>query len=164
MTAAKDTSANEVETLIFKAARGGGLPLGYAEDLAAAARYLNLNDLTKCPCSGDMSDVAAIQTALDFVVAGDGPQTVKGDEALITAFVASAEAMWDRTLVWTATTTGAVFERFETTPPDLKNLLGRRMIAPTLTAHLTEMAEKLLVPETETSRLSGAGAGLADND
>ena len=164
MTALQDMSANEVETLILKAARGGGLPLGCAEDLAVAARYLDLNGLSKCPCSGDPSDVALIGSALDFVMAGDGPRSVTGDAAVIAAFVACAQAAWGRTLIWTPTTTGAVFEAFDMTPPDLQPARGRRTIPSVLAAHLTEMAEKLLVPESETSRRSGAGVGFADND
>ncbi|MFC6583621.1 hypothetical protein [Sulfitobacter aestuariivivens] len=32
------------------------------------------------------------------------------------------------------------------------------------TAHLSELAARILVPESEASRLAGAGAGLTDND
>jgi len=159
-----DVSANEVETLIVKAARGGGLPLGCAEDLATAARYLDLAALGKCPCSGDPPMAMAIQTALDFVMAGEGPKTVRADAALITAFVAAAQTAWQKHLIWTSTDTGAVFERFEERAPEHQPPLGRRAIPADLAAHLKDMASKLLVPESEASRLGGAGAGLTDND
>ena len=157
-------SANEVETLVLKAARGGGLPLGCAEDLAAAARYLDLDALTRCPCSGEDPDVIAVQTALDFVMAGEGPQTVEGDRVLIHAYVLAAQTAWGKRLVWSETETGAIFERFDDTPVPPAQPLGRRTLSPDLAAHLSELAARLLVPETDASRLAGAGAGLTDND
>lgn len=164
MTTGKDISANEFETLVFKAARGGGLPLGHAEDLAAAARFLDADGLTRCPCSGDHPAAITIQTALDFVLAGEGPQTVEGDAALINAYVAAAQTVWKRRLNWTQTQTGARFDAFENTPSDPAQTIGRRVISADLAAHLSDMASKLLVPETQASREAGAGAGLTDND
>ena len=149
-------SANEVETLVLKAARGGGLPLGCAEDLAAAARYLDLDGLTRCPCSGEDPDVIAVQTALDFVM--------EGDRVLIHAYVLAAQTAWGKRLVWSETETGAIFERFDDTPVPPAQPLGRRTLSPDLAAHLSELAARLLVPETDASRLAGAGAGLTDND
>ncbi|MCF2872401.1 DUF3726 domain-containing protein [Octadecabacter sp. G9-8] len=160
----KTMSSNEVETLVFKAARGGGLPLGYAEDLATATQYLDLESLTRCPCSGARPDAIAIQTALDFVMAGDAPQTVGADAGLIQAYVAAAQRCWQKRLIWNATATGAVFEKFEDSSPDMSMKQGRRSVQPDLAKHLSEMAAKLLVPETDASRAAGAGAGLTDND
>jgi hypothetical protein len=159
-----DISANEVETLVYKAARGGGIALGCAEDIAMAARYMDLDQLTQCPCRGDDPVCVSIQTALDFVVAGEGPQTVEGDGALIASYVAAAQVAWQQRLIWTSSKAGATFERFEKMPPKQSSAKGRRAIKPELSAHLAEMAAKLLVPETEASRAAGAGAGMTDND
>lgn len=160
----QDTSANEVETLVLKAARGGGLALGYAEDLAAAVRFLDLDTLTKCPCAGERSDVAVVQCALDRVVSGEGAQKVDADLALIVAMIAASEIAWGKRLIWSETATGAVFERFDDGPADLPTAFGRRAVSDALGDHLRAMAAKLLVPETDASRAAGAGAGLSDND
>lgn len=159
-----DLSSNEVEMLILKAARGGGMALGYAEDLAATAPFLDLDSLGGCPCAREVSGVARVQTALDLVLAGEVPQTIEADGALISAMVTAAQIAWQKRLIWCATATGAVFERFEEGPFEVPEPQGRRALPPTLEGHLRDMAAKLLVPETEASRSAGAGAGLTDND
>lgn len=163
MTEGVEYSANEIETLVLKAARGGGLPLGLAEDLALAAGYLDFDKLALCPCHSG-GDAYAIPRALDLLMAGQGPQTVQADAASIAAYVVLAQHQTGQTLVWTATSSGAVFERFEPRDPVAIAPLGRRILPDSLNAHLIEMASKNLVPETESSRLAGAGAGLTDND
>ncbi len=163
MTDRFEKSANEIEALVFKAARGGGLPLGLAEDLAMATAFLDLDQLANCPCQKGAA-ATAIPTALDFVAAGEGPQSVVADRATIDAYVASVEHQTQQTLVWDVTATGAVFQRFEPTIPASHPPEGRRVLPTVLNDHLTEMAAKTLVPETESSRIGGAGAGLTDND
>ena len=155
-------SGNEIEALILKAARGGGMPLGYAEDLSTAAAFLDLGALTSCPFESGAA--AAIPAALDRVLAGAGPQLVEADRALIVAYVTSAQRVYEKTLVWSETTNGAEFSRFEETATDANQPLGRRAIPDALAAHLKDLAAKILVPETEASRQAGAGAGLTDND
>ena len=157
-----DYSANEIEGLVLKAARGGGMPTGLGEDLASATAFLDLDKLSQCPCSGGAS--AALPTAIDLVIAGQGPQTVTADHALIEAYVAAVEVQTGQTLAWQRTDRGAVIERFDRAAPIDHAPLGRRGIPDALLAHLKDMGAKMLVPETEESRLAGAGAGLTDND
>ena len=163
MTDRLEKSANEIEALVLKAARGGGLSLGLAEDLAMATAFLDLDQLAICPCHKDGA-ATVIPTALDLVAAGEGPQTVVADRATLDAYVASIEHQTGQNLVWNATQKGAVFQRFEPTKPAALAPKGRRVIPATLNEHLTDMAAKTLVPETENSRIGGAGAGLTDND
>ncbi len=157
-----ELSANEIEALVLKAARGGGLPLGLAEDLAAAVAYLDLAALRVCPC--DSGAAAAIPTALDRVAAGEGAQTVVADHDMIEAYVASIEQQTGRTLIREKTDAGGVFVAFTPEAPAFCATRGRRAVPQALLDHLTEMAAKTLVPETECSRIAGAGAGLTDND
>lgn len=164
MTNADELSANEIEALVLKAARGGGLPLGHCEDLAAVSRFLDLDALSECPCSGEAPFAITLQSALDLLAAGSAPQEVHGDSALIAAYVEAAQSVMQKRLIWTTTSTGAVFQRFEAVMPAKPQSKGRRALPPTLALHLTEMAAKLQVPETDASRQAGAGAGLTDND
>ena len=158
-----DYSANEIEGLVLKAARGGGMPTGLGEDLAAASAFLDLDRLTQCPCSGGAA-IAALPSAIDLVIAGQGPQTVVADHTLIEAYVAAFECQVGQTVIWTETDNGGVIERIDPTAPQEKPPLGRRQIPDALLAHLKDMGTKMLVPETDESRLAGAGAGLTDND
>ncbi|MBU2994640.1 DUF3726 domain-containing protein [Octadecabacter sp. 1_MG-2023] len=157
-----ELSANEIATLFLKAARGGSVPLGYCEDLAAAAAYLDLDALTRCP----ILDSAAVNlpTALDLVLAGRGPREVVTEDAMIKAYVALYETRLAKTVHWQANETGAVFEKFHHALPVAHAPLGRRAMPSELMKHLEGLAGKTLVPETETSRAGGAGAGLTDND
>lgn len=164
MTAGIEKSANEIETLVLKAARGGGLALGLAEDLAAAAAYLDLDDLTTCPCTGDRPAAHQISTALDLVAAGAGPQVVVADRALIIAYVTAFEAQMRQRVEWSAQDNGAVFHAVVPATSTSPKRSGRRNISTGSATHLADMAAKLLVPETDASRRAGAGAGLTDND
>lgn len=153
-------SANEIEALVLKAARGGGLPLGHAEDLAAAVAYLDLETLTSCPChSGAAMD---IPKAIDAVLAGESAQPVDADAPLVAAYCAAVHRQTGQAVASRETSAGVVIERVA--EAEAVQPLGRRIIAQALGDHLADMAAKTLVPESEASRLAGAGAGLTDND
>lgn len=156
-----EKSANEIEGLVLKAARGGGLPLGHAEDLASAAAYLDLDGLTECPVKTGAA--LALPLALDAIMLGKGPQEVPCEAVVMTAYAKAAEAVMGRTLKWQETRDGVVIEAF-TAPCGAPDPLGRRDVPEALLTHLEELAAKTLVPETEASREAGAGAGLTDND
>ncbi len=159
-----ELSENEIETSVLKAARGGGLPLGHAEDLAAASRYMDMEALRCCPCSGDHVAAMDVPFALDRVAVGQGPVRVVGDVSVIKAYVAAIEAAIGTSLIWETTKTGAVFHEFRGEAPSEHVTLGRRFLPDAVLEHLKEMAAKTLVPETDASRAAGAGAGLTDND
>lgn len=155
-----EMSANEAETLVLKAARGGGLPAGLAEDLALAAGFTDLGSLSRCPC--DSGAAQAIPSAIDMVLAGSGPQSVDADAALVAGYVA-ARALQTDIQVSCTVQDNAVIIQARGGPPHLPRL-GRRTLSQSIAAHLHDMAAKTLVPETESSRIAGAGAGLTDND
>lgn len=154
-------TGNEIEVLFLKAARGGGLPLGAAEDLCAAARYLDLNAVRCCPVECGLA--LAVPAALDQVIAGHGPQEVSGDAAVIAAFLAAAEAAYGRAITVEPAPDGVVIHGLAEAKA-AEPALSRREVPEALLTHLEEMAARLLVPETDASRAAGAGAGLTDND
>ncbi|WP_375281204.1 DUF3726 domain-containing protein [Pseudooctadecabacter sp.] len=155
-----EMSANEVEMLVLKAARGGGCPVGLAEDLAAAVAYVDLNALQVCPC--DSGAVRAIPAALDAVVADGQAQTVVAELALVQGYVAALAGQVGLTVE--GAETGQVTVQPMSGTGDAPSALGRRILRADLLAHLQDMAARTLVPETESSRAAGAGAGLTDND
>jgi len=163
MSDANEYSANEIAALVLKAARGGDIPLGHAEDLARATKFLDFDQLKDCPCSGPDPAAVFVPIALDLVAADQGAQVVKGDAVAIEAMVALYETHVGRKLVWAALPDGARFERFEEGTV-AHSVMGRRHVPEPLMSHLIEMAAKTYVPETEESRALGAGAGLTDND
>ena len=129
----------------------------------AAAAYLDVNRLTRCPCSGAAIAALDIPQAIDRLQTGAVPQTVVAEPTLVAAYAAALQAQTGLGLVWSAQGDTAVLERVvpegQGTAP-----LGRRSLRADLLDHLTEQAAHLLVPETEASRAAGAGAGLTDND
>ena len=155
-----EMSANEVEMLVLKAARGGGCPMGLAEDLAAAVAYVDLNALQVCPC--DSGAVRAVPAALDDVLADGQAQTVAAERSLVQAYVAALAGQTG--LAVEGGEVGPVTVRPVSGTGDAPAALGRRILRADLLAHLQDMAARTLVPETESSRAAGAGAGLTDND
>ncbi|MEL6958583.1 MAG: DUF3726 domain-containing protein [Pseudomonadota bacterium] len=158
-----ELSANEIAMLLLKAARGGDMPVGAAEDLAEVARYLRLDDIKICPGRGADPALVFVPVALDAVAAGQGPREVTADAAIIRAYIAYYEVQLRKRLIWSETRDGAIFSHFEDGPV-AHSVLGRRSMPEALHAHLTELAKNTLVPETDASRQAGAGAGLTDND
>ena len=169
-------SINEVAGTVLKAARGAGIPLGQAEDMARVAGYL-------VGIKGDVSVVTAAlreppiaaQTkweANSLTVSGSvamiapvicdafrmGYETVTFSDPQHSAYIAAALAVEDVPLWWE----GRTVKR------------GDCEILPTKPGPVTvpradwdiwlALAAKTYVPESETSRLAGAGAGLTDND
>lgn len=159
----KVLSANEIETLVLKAVRGGGVPLGHAEDLASAARFLDLDSLEHCPCRGPDAPVMALPRALDKVRIGDVPQVVEAGPALAAAYFAAFEDVTGQAVAWHEDGAHVVMTGMKDTdgPP---SPLGRRSVPDDIFQHLTDQAALTLVPESEASRAVGAGAGLNDND
>ena len=169
-------SINEVQGTALKAARGAGLPLGQAEDLSRVAAYL-------VGIGGDAGVVtAALQEPVTGVQASwdaDGV-SVNGSAAMIapvicdafrmgyasvtfddlrhSSYIGAALAVAGVPLWWDGCTIGR----------------GDSEILPAKPGPVTvpqpdwdiwlALASRTYVPETETSRRDGAGAGLTDND
>lgn len=168
---------NEVGGMAVKAARGAGIPLGQAEDLGRIAIYL----------AGTSGDVRAITQALQEplnapdVQWGSGQITIHAGAAVLIApivrdafvmgcdhatladaahapFVAATMAEAGIALKWN----GRTLARSDTTvvPAACKPVT----IARADWDIWASLAAQTYVPESDASRLAGAGAGLNDND
>lgn len=168
---------NEVEGMVLKAARGAGIPLGQAEDLGRVASYL----------AATSGDIVPITNALGEPLApidvqwGDGEITVlAGSAALIGPIVRDAFEMGCTTatldnmahapLIGAFLATGGFAQKWAGHVVSLSDtsVLKPRCQPVTIPAEDWEiwnnLAAKTYVPESENSRLAGAGAGLTDND
>ncbi len=169
-------SLNEVQSTVLKAARGAGLPLGQAEDLARVASYL----------MGIRGEAAVITRALQEPVTEvqarwqDSHVTLSGSAAMIapvicdafrmgydsvtfakadhSAYIGAAMAVQGVPLWWE----GCTIRRGDS------EVLPAKPGPVTVPAQDWDvwmgLAAKTYVPESETSRSTGAGAGLTDND
>lgn len=168
---------NEIGGMVQKAARGAGIPLGQAEDLGRVAIYM-------ASTSGDISAVTAAleepPATVDMNWANDAVTITSGHAALIGPIIRDAFAMGYDTAVLAdlrhAPLVGAfmaecgvalrwdgrVLTRSDTT------VLGLRCTPVDIPAPdwaiWSAHAAKTYVPDSEASRLAGAGAGLTDND
>lgn len=168
---------NEVGGMALKAARGAGISLGQAEDLARTAVYL----------AGTSGDVRSITDALQEptvaadVTWGDDTITINtGSAAVIGPIIRDAFAMGYNSatladlaqapliaavlaengvsLTWDGTT----LARSDTT---VIKLTCKAVVIPAADWTIwRDLAAKTYVPESDASRLAGAGAGLTDND
>mgnify|MGYP003671875603 FL=1 len=167
-------SLNEVQGMVLKAARGAGVPLGHCEDISAAMPdYIALG--------GDMSAlVAALQrphepwtdsggtvmagpTAIDLARAGQGAQRInRADLPLLLLALVSRANRFGAGLICDVQGDCVVIAAGQGASVDLP--AGPVDIDGGAWAGLAALAALTLVPETETSRAAGAGAGLTDND
>jgi len=173
-------SYNEIVAMAVKAARGAGIPLGHAEDFGPALAYVvsqdpaNARNAVACleagpaplECAVDtgemtitcISAIMAAPVAIDALVAGVHRVVVKGCTTpdLLAAYCAlaggCAAQMGD---VITLTPAKVPAETITAGPVDVDAEIWKALNA---------FAKKTYVPATEASRLSGAGAGLTDND
>jgi hypothetical protein len=154
-------SANQIVATTLKAARGAGFPMAQAECFAAAtAQHLIQNrsedDLSQALIHTDDSPILSLPALLDEVCVS-GSQTLQNPNlpSLVQSYVETAafEAQCIR-----AGQTILIKHLSDRTP------VARVEMSPTLWAHLNKLAAKTYVPASEASRISGAGAGLSDND
>ncbi|WP_375265704.1 DUF3726 domain-containing protein [Planktotalea sp.] len=144
-------SANEISSMVLKAARGAGLPLGCAEELARAAPLLSSTGNLPCvlealgrPCEAPILDQGVVR-------GGHPVQAVIAWQDLSAAGVSvKLECNVDAALLDAMCSPKKVVGPFE--------------VDESLWSTFAQYAAKMLVPESEASRLAGAGAGLSDND
>lgn len=163
-------SANEVMNLAAKAARGAGIPPAQAMMFGRAvvchlARGRDARTLQTALEAAPDGPILTIPLALSrFVETSEGdtatgqmPLCADGDLMLSYAqsqpFAATAKVR-DDALDLTLTLTA----------PNTFNPGPRITLPDDLAGHMQTLAARILVPESEASRLSGAGAGLTDND
>ena len=159
-------SVNEVTGLAVKAARGAGAPPAQAAQFGAAA-VVHL-------CAG--RDVQTLDAALDAVPAGPIMEY-----PLALARIAEAQKEGIAKGAFEVDTAGLAQSYVEALPcqasltidhvlhldlnrPAERRQLPRIELPDEIYARWSALAAKLLVPESDASRISGAGAGLTDND
>lgn len=179
-------SLNEVAALVLKAARGAGLPLGHAEDIAAAAPLL----AAAAPQDLDQL-VVALAPPHDKVTLPEGdpilllsPRVAMAGPLILDRLMVEGGSACLRTpdapalmiaLARAAVPAGHIAMRAEGTdlhltaapdqpPSEPPAPTGPVPIPTHIRTSLERLAALTLVPESETSRRSGAGAGLSDND
>ncbi|WP_377507928.1 DUF3726 domain-containing protein [Octadecabacter sp. R77987] len=168
-------SLNEVQGLVLKAARGAGVPLGHAEDIAAAMPdYIALGGdmgalaaALDCPhtawTDGHGCAVMAGPTAIDLVRAGQGEQRINGaDLPLLFVGLVSMANRFGAGLACDVQDDCVVIAVGQGATVTLA--IGPVTVEGAAWAALMKLAARTFVPETETSRAAGAGAGLTDND
>lgn len=162
-------SANEVMGLAAKAARGGGAPPEQASAFGRAALcHLHAGrDLAYLKRALDALPKGPI---LDFSVAfarvvESGTAPARGQIEAST-WLPLAQSYADALpYAVTVTVMGEVLDIIaDVEKPKAKSALGRFVLPDTLLNQMNGLAARLLVPESDASRLSGAGAGLTDND
>ena len=165
-----NTSWNEVSALAAKAARGAGAPPAQAVEFGRATAL----HLAKGRAEGD------IRAALNALPSGpilDVPlalQTVLSDrkEQAAQGHVPAANQMdlvcsYIECLPFANTYqrgTDRVVITLDLTKPAPRVVPSRINLGLDLYYDMQTLAARTFVPETEASRLSGAGAGLTDND
>lgn len=178
-------SRAEAYALLLKAGRGAGLPLGCVEDLAAAMAiaptpvWAVLPDALGGEFNGTPPDEIDDQLIYETSrVALDGPAAIDAalcgqevylgnlDAPLILVMLARvAEEATEQSFEYLFDDEGGVLVRISNDPvvPFVRPK-DRADIPDSVWGMMNILAAKTYVPESEASRVSGAGAGLTDND
>lgn len=174
-------SINEIAGIALKAARGAGVPLGHAEDFSRAVNMLAcghdvdglrqasaaLDDPHGSPQLSTKADpveiaqataIMAMPVACDLLQTGARKVVLKNcaELRLAQAYCAGMGA--------TADQEGADIVVTAQNDKTKRDFAGPCAVPDEIWAVFASYAAKTFVPETEESRLSGAGAGLTDND
>ncbi len=144
-------SGNEISGMVLKAARGAGMPLGCAEDLARIAPLLAKDNTLSLI-------VGLLNVPFDRPVLEEG--SLRRGHPVLTAIASldlAAAGIEARVEDEIDASLAQMMRQVEipTGPFDVDTAVWDR---------LNVFAAKMLVPETEASRLAAAGAGLTDND
>ncbi len=133
-------TVGELRAELLKAGRGAGLPLGVAEDIAAAAPWFTAD---------------AVQDLVERLDRADAPRALAQLAHLLDRRAAGDRADAPDTPLWTALT--ACQDGAPAVP-------GPLVVAAPLWSRLSAYSARTYVPETAASRARGAGAGNIDND
>jgi hypothetical protein len=160
-------SANEIANLAAKAARGGGAPPAQAAVFGRAAlRHLiagrDIGGLQDAVLALPAGPILALPQAFAEVCESAQNGRAKADLPVGELTHSYAEAM--PYFCEAITNADHVTINVELTRPAQNQPVRRVDLPLDFAAHLKRLADKLLVPESDASRLSGAGAGLSDND
>lgn len=144
-------SSNEISAMVLRAARGAGMPLGCAEDLAHIAPHMAADNslsvivgLLKVPFDRPVLEKGCLRKGHPVLTA------IAWLDLTAAGIEARVEDDIDASL--------AQLMRLDTTP------VGPFDVEAAVWQRLDRFASKMLVPESDASRRAGAGAGLSDND
>jgi len=168
----KQHALAEVQAVLRDACRGIGQPAALGDELALAVAFAPANfahwaelrgifgpaeHAARCLRDGpSFVDQGLVSDAAVKIAAIDAPN-------VFGLYLLRAGAAFGCSFEVTPQGEGLVFQRKET--PSESILSGGRVFWPDgLYGHLQTYARKTHVPATEATRLSGAGAGLNDND
>lgn len=170
-------SLNEVAGMVQSAARGAGLPTGQAEELGRVAAYLAGTGASIAPVTAALQEPVC---TVDVQWAGDRITVHQGPAALIGPIVCDAFAMGYTTAVLADLAHAPLVGAFLAESGVAQKWNGPEVSCsdttvlkagckPVIIAQedwniWSGLAARTYVPETASSRLSGAGAGLTDND
>jgi len=159
-------SVNEVMTLAAKAARGAGAPPAQAAQFgAAAAVHLGagreIDPLEQALAALPEGPVILLPLALMRIAEQGQGGHISGtvtdaDPALLQSYLEA--------LPYAARLADGGLVELYLSRPSARPRLTRIALPDHLFDDWNRLAARLLVPESEASRLSGAGAGLSDND
>ena len=157
-------SLNEIGGMIHKAARGAGIPLGLADDLAAAGAYHVASGGAATEITEALQDDTGVAfrgpVAIDAVLCDGQEQHLSNVRTprLLMAMIATRNVAVQADLRDDGVTlrVGPI--------QDTENPTGPVVIPDVDWDVWMTLAAKTYVPATEASRLGGAGAGLNDND
>lgn len=159
-------SANEVQALAAKAARGGGAPAGQAASFGRAA-VIHLcadrpaDDLISALGALPEGPIMSLPLALAQVL-----ETTQCRGPVRCASAALAQSYCE-TLPFAheiSLTPDGMDLCIDLTRPGPRRPVKRVALPADLIALLDDLASRILVPESDASRRGGAGAGLTDND
>jgi hypothetical protein len=177
-------SVNEIQVLVLKAARGAGVPLANAEDLAnAVAGSIHtrpdvlrevLGTLRGPLVAASLTDGTTLNgsfaltgpAAIDLLLAGENAVTIKPAPPgnLLAALVKDANRTHGVSLVISKAPSTATLEFSMSDAPPSKRPTGPVDVEDDIWSRLSALAAKTYVPASVASRSLGAGANLDDND
>lgn len=168
---------NEVEGLVKKAARGAGFPSGQAKDLGRVAIYLAGTGASVAPITAALKEHSS---AVDVRWSDGRVEVQYGPAILIGPIIRDAFAMSCTTAILADVAHAPLVAAFLAQSGVAQKWDGLTVRVSDTTVLdpacgpvdipdedwqvWLDLAAKTYVPETEASRIAGAGAGLTDND
>ncbi len=158
-------AANELWGTAQKAARGAGFPVAQTQLFAAALlRHIAAgrpeDQIAQALIHTDESPILTLPALLDGALI-EGRATLQGSLTPDLALSYAETHAWQTQVVRAGRALHLICDGTRAAPRPLPERLH---ISDRLWAHLGQLAAKTYVPATAASRLSGAGAGLSDND
>ena len=186
-------SLNEIQLTVRKAAQGGGLAYGLAEEAGTAARFLARGGLAVIALWADVLEAESTASSPLIVGPSLGDHLLLGTvpglngitaPALLPGYLSAvmqplriscddAAYVMVRGRICRVEAGQGVRVEFISDPPDIAPDLAAAWdsaaalgveVEPQPWRRLQVLAAKILTPETEYSRLHGAGAGFIDRD